>query len=381
MASEQSQSNGRAPAPVERQYTYDAWMRSVGIPVYTGFYIADTREIELAYWPLRGCQAAFIQLAGQEGVSEALVTEIAPGASTPPLKLATDEIVYVLKGRGVTAVWGCDGQRRTFEWHPRSMFVLPRHTYREFHNMQGDQPVRLLHYNYLPLGMSVVNDPDFFFNNPYDQAAEHFLRDTEFYSQARIQRQEGSNFWGYRLALWSGNFFPDMGAWDKVEANTGRGAGGGTIMIKFPGSEMSCHMSMFPARTYKKAHRHGPGRVIVIPGGEGYSVMWQEGQERVVIPWHEGSLLVPPNRWFHQHFNLGAAPARYLAFHPPMQFHGYAEKVEDRARDQIEYPDEDPWVRQYFESELAKRGLTSLMPERAYQDRDFEWKPSLTTGS
>jgi gentisate 1,2-dioxygenase len=121
--------------------------------------------------------------------------------------------------------------------------------------------------------------------------------------------------------------------------------------------------------------------VIVIPGGEGYSVMWQEGQEKIVIPWHEGSLLVPPNRWFHQHFNLGAAPARYLAFHPPMQFHGYAEKVEDRARDQIEYPDEDPWVRQYFESELAKRGLTSLMPERAYHDRNFEWKPSLTLGA
>jgi oxalate decarboxylase/phosphoglucose isomerase-like protein (cupin superfamily) len=381
MASEQGQGNGRAPAPVERQYTYDAWMRSVGIPVYTGFYIADTREIELAYWPLRGCPAAFIQLAGQEGVSEALVTEIAPGASTPPLKLATDEVVYVLKGRGLTAVWGRDGQRRVFEWHPRSLFVLPRHTYREFHNLQGDQPVRLLHYNYLPLGMSVVNDPDFFFNNPYDQAAEHFLRDAEFYSQARIQRQEGSHFWGYRLALWSGNFFPDMGAWDKVEANTGRGAGGGTIMIKFPHSEMSCHMSVFPARTYKKAHRHGPGRVIVIPGGEGYSVMWPEGQEKIIIPWHEGSLLVPPNRWFHQHFNLGAAPARYLAFHPPLQFHGYAEKVEDRARDQIEYPDEDPWVRQYFESELAKRGLTSLMPERAYQDRDFEWKPSLITGA
>jgi hypothetical protein len=150
-------------------------------------------------------------------------------------------------------------------------------------------------------------------------------------------------------------------------------------MIKFPGSEMSCHMSVFPARTYKKAHRHGPGRVIVIPGGEGYSVMWQEGQEKILVPWHEASLFVPPGKWFHQHFNLGAEPARYLAFHPPLQFHGYAEKVEDRARDQIEYPNEDPWVREYFESELAKRGLTSLMPERAYQDPTYEWKPGQAT--
>ena len=31
-------------------------------------------------------------------------------------------------------------------------------------------------------------------------------------------------------------------------------------------------MSVFDARLYKKAHRHGPGRVIVIPVGEGYSI-------------------------------------------------------------------------------------------------------------
>ncbi len=376
MATDQQQTDGRTKAPVDSKFTYDQWMYSVGIPVYTGFYITDTRDLELGHWDLRGCKAAFIQLSGQEGVSEALVTEIAPGASTPPLKLAADETVYVLKGRGLTSVWGPDGERRTFEWHPRSMFVLPHNTYREFHNMQGDQPVRLLHYNYLPLGMSVMNDPDFFFNNPYDRTAEDFLQDAGFYSQARIRRDENSDFWGYNQALWSGNFFPDMQAWDKLEANLGRGAGGSTIMIKFPNSEMSCHMSVFPARTYKKAHRHGPGRVIVIPGGEGYSIMWQEGQEKILVPWHEASLFVPPGRWFHQHFNLGGVPGRYLALHPPLQFHGYAEKVEDRARDQIEYPDEDPWVREYFESELAKRNLTSLMPDRAYQDRDYEWKPS-----
>ncbi len=380
MATEQTPTNGRTPEDTAaHQFTYDQWMHSLGLPVYTGFFITDTRTLELGHWEARGCDAAFIQLAGQEGVSEARVSEIAPGGSTKPIKLAMDEVVYVLQGRGVTSVWGREGDRRTFEWHPRSMFVIPHNCWHEFHNMQGNQAVRLLHYNYLPLGMSVINDPDFFFNNPFDQAAEHFLADAGFYSTARIQCDPNSSFWGYRLGLWSGNFFPDMQVWDKLDANTGRGAGGSSIMIKFPSSEMSCHMSVFPARTYKKAHRHGPGRVIVIPGGEGYSVMWQEGQEKVLVPWHEASLFVPPGKWFHQHFNLGAEPARYLAFHPPLQFHGYAEKVEDRARDQIEYPNEDPWVREYFESELGKRGLTSLMPERAYQDPTYEWKPGQPT--
>jgi hypothetical protein len=41
---------------------------------------------------------------------------------------------------------------------------------------------------------------------------------------------------------------------------------------------------------------------------------------------------------------------------------------------QIEYPDEDPLIRQRFESELAKRGLKSLTPDEAYADARFEWE-------
>ncbi len=47
--------------------------------------------------------------------------------------------------------------------------------------------------------------------------------------------------------------------------------------------------------------------------------------------------------------------------------------MEDRAKLQIEYPDEDPWIRQKFEQELAIRGHASLMPPEAYQDRDYQW--------
>ena len=75
-----------------------------------------------------------------------------------------------------------------------------------------------------------------------------------------------------------------------MSAMMGRGAGGRAVYVQFPRSEMMAHMSLFGADTYKKAHRHRPGFVIVIPAGEGYSIMWQEGGEKVVIPWHEASL-------------------------------------------------------------------------------------------
>jgi len=49
---------------------------------------------------------------------------------------------------------------------------------------------------------------------------------------------------------------------------------------------------------------------------------------------------------------------------------------EEDPANQIEYPDEDPWIRKKFEEELAKSGLKSLMPDEAYRDRDFEWRYS-----
>jgi hypothetical protein len=110
-----------------------------------------------------------------------------------------------------------------------------------------------------------------------------------------------------------------------------------------------------------------------IPAGEVYSIMWPQGGEKVVIPWHEASVFVPPDRWFHQHFNIGGEPARYLAFHTPRGMTGRSETVQDLSNDQIEYPAEDPFIRQKFEEELAKRGLTTLMPDQAYKDPNYKW--------
>jgi hypothetical protein len=351
-------------------------MEDQGIPVHRGYYIEDLRTVELAPWSARNINAAFMQLHGMQGVVEARIEEIPAGATLDPLKMAVDELVYVLNGRGVASVWSDDASpKKTFEWSTRSLFLIPRNNYCQLGNMDGNNPVRLLHYNFLPIAMSAVPEPDFFFNNPYVNSTVLQANGGEFYSEAAAEIIAGEGrFAESGRQIWKGNFFPDMQAWDKLVPFWGRGAGGHVVFIQTPGSEMRAHMSVFPERSYKKGHRHGPGRVIVIPGGVGYSVLWpDENSEKIVIPWQEASCFVPPNRWFHQHFNLGTSSARYLALHPPEQFAGRAEKVEDRANDQIEYPAEDPWVREYFETELDKRGMTSAIPAEAYKNLDFEW--------
>ena len=344
---------------------YGQWIETLDLPIHRGYFIEDARTVEVAPWPEMECNAAFIELAGMKGVSEARITEIPPGGTTAAVKFGLDDAVYVLEGNGITTVWAEGVEKKTFEWGPRSLFLIPQGATRQYSNARGDRPARLVHNNYMPVAMSLYPDPSFFYNNAYEVPSLLETDEAELYSVA--SRREGG-----RGATWHGNFFTDLAAWDGLVPHRQRGGGGHVVDISFPNSGMGGHMSVFPVGTYKKAHRHGPGVVIIIPGGEGFSIMWQEGEEQIVVPWHEGSMFVPPNQWFHQHFNVSKMPARYLALGPLQQTRPSAAKG-DRPNDQIEYPEEAPWIREHFESELAKRGVESLMPAGAYKDVNYKW--------
>ena len=147
--------------------------------------------------------------------------------------------------------------------------------------------MRLLHYNYLPISMGIVPDPKFFFEN--DFVNTEIMGEGDLYSEATSTPSPN----GQGRVIWNGRFFPDMRAWDKLHTYQERGAGGHRVGVMFAGSTMWSHMSVFPSRTYKKGHRHGPGVVIVIPAGEGYSIMWPEGGERVVRPVARGQRVRP----------------------------------------------------------------------------------------
>ncbi|MDP2730070.1 MAG: hypothetical protein Q8O55_06285 [Dehalococcoidales bacterium] len=352
--------------------TYEDWIGSLGLPIHRGFFVEDLRTVETGWWEERGCEVAFIRLTGQEDLLETKVIKIPPGKTTQPWKFALDDVFYVLEGKGLTAVWGMEQTaRKTFEWGVRSLFLIPRQSYYQLSNAQGDKPAVLLSHNYFPLATQVVADPEFYLNNSYLPEEANVLE--EFYSEAKAIKREAD--WGSDTGgiTWSGNFFPDLGIWDRLDRFERRGAGGHQVRIKYPiatrGGGNS--MSVFPAGRYKKAHYHEAGNFIVIPAGEGFSLIWDDDKERIFIPWHEGSCFAP--QFYHQHFNLGTIPARYLKFgygwggmrrHAQRYFHTR----------QIEYPDEDPWIRETFEKELSKRGLKSLMPNEVYKKYDYDWE-------
>jgi hypothetical protein len=360
-----------ARAPTGRRIPYDEWIESTGVPIYRGYAVEDSRTIEVGPWPERECNAAFVVLAGQAGVSETRITEVPAGGTTRPVTFSLDEVVYVVEGRGITTIWAGDGPKKSFEWGPRSIFVIPGGCTYQLSSTQGQAAARLVHYNYLPTSMMFRPEPEFYFNNSFSQPKA--LYEGEGFAAARSVENPNERARALGRPLWYGNFFPDMAAWDKLDTYQERGAGGHHVTIKFAGSSVPSHMSVFPPGTYKKAHHHGPGVVIVIPGGEGYSIMWPaSGGEKIVVPWKEASIFVPPARWYHQHFNVGDKPARYLAFHAPHMYGGDPLRS-GGPNSNIEYPNEEPGIRQKFEEELAKRGMKSQMPAECYTDPNYQW--------
>jgi hypothetical protein len=83
-------------------------------------------------------------------------------------------------------------------------------------------------------------------------------------------------------------------------------------------------------------------------------------------------MIVPPNMWFHQHFNTGTTPARYLAFKAEGVSIRNAQGVPKAwisrrvGGDQIDYADESQAVRTRFTDALSRHGMVPRMQE-AYE--------------
>jgi hypothetical protein len=276
-----------------------------------------------------------------------------------------EELIYVVEGHGSTSVWNDEKKKVTFEWGPGSLFSPPLNTWRQHFNGSGDKPARFLGVTSAPPLMNLFRNLDFMFNNPFS-FNDRFDPDSDKFSG------KGQKWMAKNRPVWESNFIPDVRKLE-VFAWKERGAGGGNIMIELSENCMSAHISEFPVGTYKKAHRHGAGAHVVIIGGQGYSLMWPEGEPIKRFDWHDGSVVVPPENWFHQHFNTGATPARYLALKARGRKHtrpwGSKVYAVDQSAaaggDQIEYEDEDSMVRRMFEEELAKNGVKSRMPPLA----------------
>jgi oxalate decarboxylase/phosphoglucose isomerase-like protein (cupin superfamily) len=344
----------------ERDTPYARWVAGEGLHILDAMYVPDLHAVELEPWPRRGGRGVYLNHDASRTSNDCYVCEIPPGKKLTPQRQLFEEMIYILDGRGSTSVWNDAGRKVSFEWAAGAIFAIPLNTIHQHFNGSGKDAVRFVAVTNGPAIINAFGDTGFVFNTSYD-FENRFAGESDYF--ANKGEQKG--------LLLDTNFVADAINLPLISAKE-RGAGGGHIRFTMARGSMNSHISQFPLGTYKKAHAHGPGAHVIVLSGEGYSLMWPEGEEPRRFDWKEGSMIVPPNMWFHQHFNTGTTPARYLAFKAEGVSIRNAQGVPKAwvsrriGGHQIDYADESPLVRQTFAAALSKVGLQPRMDE-AYQ--------------
>ena len=362
---------------------YGDWLKSENIPVVTGHAVTNLRTLEVKPWARLGAAGAHIRLIGGEGVNDAYVCELAVGASTTPQRYLFEEMIYALSGEGETAIWTPGTDKQTVRWQSGSVFSPPLNAWRQHFN-RGAEPARLVAITNAPVVIDLFHNLDFIFNNDfafrdrYDGNPGYFRTDDDMMYKKPVTSAQSEQTGA--VHSWLGAVVPDARAIDLAEVKQ-RGVGNSRIELEMADSTMQAHISQFAVGTYKTAHRHGPGSHVLMLNGQGYTLLWNgplkysEADQKLRIDFNEASLFVPPDRWWHQHFNTGPEPARYLAatwggdgrwFMEALggggRTHRLAKTSTRHGGNMIEYGDEDPAVRDMYAAELRSNGIAMKMP-------------------
>jgi oxalate decarboxylase/phosphoglucose isomerase-like protein (cupin superfamily) len=341
----------------EKDSPYTRWVADEGLDIIAAHYVPDLRTVELKPWESRGGRGVFINHEATRTSNDCYVCEIPAGGKLAPRRQLFEEMILVLDGQGSTKVWNDQGAEVTFEWGPGSLFAIPLNAHHQHFNGSGQKAARFVSSTNMPPIINLYDDAAFVFGTEKD-FPNRFNGEPDYFSPKGEQKG----------LLLDTNFVADAVNLPLIEAKE-RGAGGGHIRFNMARGSMNSHISQFPVGTYKKGHRHGPGAHVIILSGTGYSLMWPEGEEPRRYEWGPGSLIVPPNMWFHQHFNTGEEPGRYLAFKHEVVSVRNAQGVPKAwismriGGDQIDYADESQLVRDMFRDELAKTGMKPQMDE------------------
>jgi len=338
---------------------YELWKQRQGLPTLTGLAVDDVYTQELTPWKARGGSGVFINLEGTGGFNDTYLYELAPTESSEPIKHIYDELLFVLNGRGSTTIWVDENKKQTIEWKANSYFAIPPNAWHQHHNLSGQDPARYVAMTAAPRVIDTFKDDKFVFDNPWVFKNRFDGEDGYFKESARPQGR----------GQWMTNFVADVVASAPVPGDVFlQGRGGGTVstVYKMVNATVTSHVQAWPTGACSTFHRHGPGIHVLLLRGQGYSMMGQDYRELEKVDWHAGTMFVPPEMWFHAHFNTGTEPALFLAIgwgseKPKAGGKQYVYKPVSEGGDQMTYADEDPAIHAQYHAELAKSGATCKM--------------------
>ena len=350
----------------ENQHPYYQWQAGEGLPVHRHFSVPNLQSAEVAPWARMGVNGAFISLGTKPGHDTGhYLLEIPARGAMEPKRHMFEEMIYVVSGRGATTVWNEGGSKRMLEWGPGSLIAIPLNAWYQHFNT-GEEAARLLSHNNAPYMMAVFKSERFLWDNPF-VFTERYSGSEDYFSGEGVSKPG---------RVWETNFVPDTRTL-KLQEWRERGAGGLNVMLKMANSVINAHISEFGVGKYKKGHvdpdvkgrNPGGGAHLLILDGVGFTLVWEPGDKGFhKIDWQANSLIVSPRGFYHQHFNTGPTPARYLALRQDQAIdynrgRSFADLSEREGGGQVEYPDENPEIHRLFEEECAEHGVTCRMED------------------
>lgn len=350
---------------------YLDWVKQEGLPVAEDYGL-DLFKVATADWPRYGVKGGAVHMKGRGDFANMFVFEIPPGRSTTPQRHLYEEVVYVLEGSGSTQLEFSDGVKRSFEWGARSLFAIPLNARHRHFNASGRERALMVSTTNLPLVMNTFHNEGFVFASDFD-FIERAGKKEYFAGEGDLITVRPGNH------MWETNFVPDLASIE-LKSWGDRGAGGTNIMFVLADGTMHAHISEMPVGTYKKGHRHGPSFHVMCVTGQGFSLMWYEREQDFRrIDWKHGVVLAPGDRQFHQHFNAGPRPARYLATafgglrYPTTSANRVSligakegdkpavSKSVKEGGDQIEYEDQDPRIHRLWLEQMRRNNAEPRM--------------------
>ena len=341
------------------------WCDKEPVPVHEDFGI-NLMKIDLAPWDRYGMDGAVCLLKGRDDFNSIFCFELPPGRSSNQMQHIYEEVVYIIEGSGSTTIETPDGQKHSFEWGRNSLFAVPVNSKYQHFNGSGREPARFATVHNFSFLINLFRNEDFIFNNPMT-FPERLGPNGYFAGEGEmIENRPGSH-------QWETNFVADITNFE-LKDWAARGKGSSSLRWILSDGTIGCHTSQIVTGTYKKAHRHMCGTNVFTIDGEGYSLLWYEdGEDDVVrVDWDHGVVVTPPEQMFHQHFNTGSTPSRYLALQfgtvrYPMTWakkeiwSGNVDKSVEDGGAQIEYENQMPQIHKIWLDDIDKKGITSEM--------------------
>jgi mannose-6-phosphate isomerase-like protein (cupin superfamily) len=257
---------------------YLNWVKAEGATIHEGAAL-NLLALDVKPWARFGMNGAVCHVEGRCDYLSAFLFAPDAGQLSAPVRHTYEEVFYVLAGSGETQITLSDGHEITIEWSEKKLFAVPINaTARHKAGASGARFVAISDFRYL---MGLYRNEKFLFGNVSPL-------------HGRQKRAVDAGLLADPCTL-----APSL---DELTP------------VALADLSVGVDLTTLNPKSSTIARRQMQGRHLLGVDGQGFSLSFSSpNSDMHRIDWRHGMLFGSKGMQFHQHFNGGAEPARFIA--------------------------------------------------------------------